>query len=61
MYIVSDLGLIANKFVTAVTGKVENLELAGGGDNKPYQWDQEALEMFPRCLDRQRGMVSREF
>ena len=31
------------------------------GDNKPYQQDQEALEMFPRCLDRQRGMVSREY
>ena len=53
--------LIANKFVTAVTGKAENLEPAGGGDNKPYQRDQEALEMFPRCLDRQRGMVSREY
>ena len=32
------------------------------GDNKTYhQQDQEALEMFPPCLDRQRGLVSREY
>ena len=43
-------------FVTSVTGKAENLRGCGGrggGDNKPYQQYQEALEMFPpRCLER---------
>ena len=34
----------------------------GLGDNITYhQQNQEALEMFPRCLDRQRGLVSREY
>ena len=52
-------------FVTSVTGKAENLRRGGGrggagGDHKPYQYDQEALKMLPRCLERQRGMVSRE-
>ena len=51
-------------FVTSVTGKAENLQGGGGGgaggDHKPYQYDQEALKMLPRRLERQRGMVSRE-
>ena len=50
-------------FVTSVTGKAENLrggEGGAGGDHKPYQYDQDALQMLPRCLERQRGMVSRE-
>ena len=47
--------------------KARNRDGEGGGvevlgDNKTYhQQDQEALEMFPRCLDRQRGLVSREY
>ena len=47
--------------------KARNRDGEGGGgvevlgDNKTYhQQDQEALEMFPRCLDRQRRLVSRE-
>ena len=56
--------LMPIRFVTSVTGKAENLRGGGGegagGDHKPYQYDQEALKMLPRCLERQRGMVSRE-
>ena len=34
----------------------------GLGDKKPYRYDQEELKMlFPRSLDRQRGLVSREY
>ena len=63
--LISDQGFNANRF--CYIGNWEGRELArvrgGGGetgDNKPYQQDQEALKMFPRCLERQRGMVSRE-
>ena len=52
--------LMPIRFVTSVTGKAENLRGAGG-DHKPYQYDQEALETLSRCLDRQLGMVSREY
>ena len=54
--------LIANRF--SYIGDWEGRELrgrGGGGGNKPYREDQEALEMLPRCLDRQQGMVSREY
>ena len=52
-----DQGFNANRFCYICNW--EGRELAGG-DHKPYQYDQDALQMLARCLERQRGMVSRE-
>ena len=61
---VSDQGFNANRFCYICNWEGRELAAGGGGgaggDHKPYQYEQEALKMLPRCLERQRGMVSRE-